>query len=57
LYIKVKTIAKVINNILKFNTKKKIKAIWITKEKSVKEDKDKNNTRLAYDKASAGFEL
>jgi hypothetical protein len=50
-------VVKVINNILKFNGKKNISAVWMTKEEGVEEGKDENDIKLACNKFSAKFKL
>jgi len=57
LYIRVGTVAEVINNILEFSGKKKIRAIWIIREEGIEEDRDKYNTKLACYKVGADFKL
>jgi hypothetical protein len=46
LYIRVGTVAEVMNNILEFGGEKKIGAVWITREEGVEEDRDELARRL-----------
>ena len=45
------------NNILEFNSEKKIRAVWMTKEEGVEEGRDEKGTKLACYKVGADFKL